>query len=151
HGAQNPPVFVLFDLRARIVHVRNPTRRIRSRDGSTPSPGNFTRTGSSPAATPVVENIRALCARGFGSSCKRTGCVMVMGGDDRGAVMRQVQAVQSLEGEVAVVVGETAGKGGLLADLLDLQGMPGGIARQQNPAAPGVGEDADAAGGVAGE
>src|SRR5690606_29780764 len=72
-------------------------------------------------------------------------------GDDCRGVPRQVQAVQGLECLVAVVVGEIAGKGGLLTDLVDLAGMPGGVACQQDPAAPGVGEDADAAGGVAGE
>jgi hypothetical protein len=71
--------------------------------------------------------------------------------DDRHAVLDGVEPMQRAERVVSVFVREPSWIAGLLADVVDLVGVPCGVAREQHGTGRGVQQHSDAAGGVSGE
>ena len=77
--------------------------------------------------------------------------MVVVSGNDADLILDRVESMQSVKAQIAVLVGEYAGITWLLPDVLDTQGVPGGVPGQQRPPGGGVGKDTDAARCVAGE
>jgi hypothetical protein len=66
-------------------------------------------------------------------------------------VLDSVQPVQGPESLGSIYVRESSWVAGLLADVVDLVGVPCGVACQQHVACRGVQQQADTAGGVPGK